>query len=85
MLNNAQEFFTRAPWLAIFPGVAIIAPLFIQFSTFGVIDTALVHQSPTIPVIGSLPAVDGMARIATRPFPSRCALTTRYVAVRDSL
>ena len=23
MLNNAQEFFTRAPWLAIFPGVAI--------------------------------------------------------------
>jgi peptide/nickel transport system permease protein len=23
MLNNAQEFFTRAPWLAVFPGVAI--------------------------------------------------------------
>jgi peptide/nickel transport system permease protein len=23
MLNNAQDFFTRAPWLAIFPGVAI--------------------------------------------------------------
>jgi peptide/nickel transport system permease protein len=23
MLNNAQEFFTRAPWLAIFPGLAI--------------------------------------------------------------
>jgi peptide/nickel transport system permease protein len=23
MLNNAQEFFTQAPWLAIFPGVAI--------------------------------------------------------------
>ena len=23
MLNNAQEFFTRAPWLAILPGVAI--------------------------------------------------------------
>ncbi|MBA3415611.1 MAG: ABC transporter permease, partial [Chloroflexia bacterium] len=23
MLNNAQDFFTRAPWLAVFPGVAI--------------------------------------------------------------
>lgn len=23
MLNNAQDFFTRAPWLAIFPGIAI--------------------------------------------------------------
>ncbi len=23
MLNNAQDYFTRAPWLAIFPGVAI--------------------------------------------------------------
>ena len=23
MLNNAQDFFTRAPWLAVLPGVAI--------------------------------------------------------------
>ena len=39
------------------------------------LDTALVHQPPTTPVIGSLSTDDGMARMATRPLASRCTLT----------
>jgi peptide/nickel transport system permease protein len=38
-LNNAQDFFTRTPWLAIFPGVAItFAVLAVNFVGDGLRD-----------------------------------------------
>ncbi len=45
MLNNAQDFFTRAPWLAILPGVAItLAVLSFNFVGDGLRDALDPHQ-----------------------------------------
>ena len=59
------------------------------------LDTALVHQPPTTPVIGSLSADAGMARMATRPLglalhadaelAARCAQRIEEVAERRPL
>ncbi len=45
MLNNAQDFFTRAPWLAILPGIAIsLSVLAFNFVGDGLRDALDPHQ-----------------------------------------
>ena len=64
MLNNAQQFLTRAWWLALFPGIAIALTV-IASNALG--DALNDFMNPRTRVRAALPASPTTARVTSRP------------------
>jgi peptide/nickel transport system permease protein len=64
MLNNAQQFLTRAWWLALFPGIAIALTV-IAANALG--DALNDFMNPRTRVRAALPSAQTTVRVTTRP------------------